>query len=66
MSKIVQMTSDDPASSESIERLKRIAEMPADHIRTDLIPERHFDLKLARERRKSGWTPGNAGLKKVG
>jgi hypothetical protein len=60
MSKIVYMTSEDPISIESIEQLKRIAAMPDSEIRTDLIPERHFDLALAAERRKSGWTPGKA------
>jgi hypothetical protein len=60
------MTSEDPMSQESIEQLKRLAEMPDDQIRTDLIPERRFDLALARERRKSGWTPGKAAdLKKA-
>jgi hypothetical protein len=65
MSKIVRMTSDEPLSAESIEQLKRLAEMPDDQIRTDLIPERHFDLELAAKRRKEGWTPGKAGLKKA-
>jgi hypothetical protein len=56
MSRIVYMTSEDPISPESIERLKRVAAMPDSEIRTDLIP----DLALAAERRKSGWTPGKA------
>jgi hypothetical protein len=60
MSRIVYMTSEDPISPESIERLKRVAAMPDSEIRTDLIPERRFDLALAAERRKSGWTPGKA------
>jgi len=30
-----------------------------------LIPERRFDLALARERRKAGWMPGKAMLKKA-
>jgi hypothetical protein len=59
------MTSEDPISPESIERLKRLAEMPDALIRTDLIPERRFDVALARERRKAGWTPGKAMLKKA-
>jgi hypothetical protein len=59
------MTSEDPISPESIERLKRLAEMPDELIRTDLIPERRFDLALARERRKAGWTPGSVRLKKA-
>jgi hypothetical protein len=59
------MTSDEPLSAESIEQLKRLAEMPDDQIRTDLIPERRFNLDLARERRKAGWTPSKAGLKKA-
>jgi hypothetical protein len=66
MIKSYRRKSDDPISPESIEQLKRLAEMPASAIRTDLIPERSFDLKLARERRKAGWTPGKASLKKVG
>lgn len=65
MSKIVRMTSEDPLSPESIEQLKRLAEMPDELIRTDLIPERRFNLELARERRKAGWTPGKAMLKKA-
>ncbi len=65
MSRIVRMTSEDPISPESIERLKRLAEMPDELIRTDLIPERRFDLALARERRKAGWTPGSVRLKKA-
>ncbi len=65
MSGIVRMTSEDPISPESIERLKRLAEMPDELIRTDLIPERRFDLALARERRKAGWTPGSVRLKKA-
>jgi hypothetical protein len=60
MSRIVYMTSEDPISPESIERLKRVAAMPDSEIRTDLIPERRFDLALAAERRKSGLTPGKA------
>jgi hypothetical protein len=59
------MTSEDPISPESIERLNRLAKMPDDQIRTDLIPERRFNLALARERRKAGWTPGSAVLKKA-
>jgi hypothetical protein len=59
------MTSEDPISPESIERLKRLTEMPDDQIRTDLIPERHFNLELAAKRRKEGWTPGKASLKKA-
>jgi hypothetical protein len=65
MSKIVRMTSEEPISSESIERLKRLADMPDELIRTDLIPERRFNVALARERRKAGWTPGKAMLKKA-
>ena len=65
MSKIVRMTSEDPISPESIERLKRLAKMPDDQIRTDLIPERRFNLALARERRLAGWTPGKAALEKA-
>ncbi len=65
MSRIVRMTSEDPVSPETIERLKRLAEMPDEQIRTDLIPERHFNLELARERRKAGWTPGKSSLKKA-
>jgi len=60
MSRIVRMTSEDPIDPESIERLKRLAEMPDEHIRTELIPERRFNLALAAERRKTGWTPGKA------
>jgi hypothetical protein len=59
------MTSEEPISSESIERLKRLADMPDELIRTDLIPERRFNVALARERRKAGWTPGKAMLKKA-
>ncbi len=62
---IVRMTSEDPISAESIERLKRLAGMPDELIRTDLIPERRFDVALARERRRAGWTPGQAMLKKA-
>ena len=65
MSRIVRVTSETPPSPESIERLKRLAEMPDSEIRTDLIPERRFNLALARERRKAGWTPGKARLKKA-
>jgi hypothetical protein len=66
MTRIVRRKLGDPVSPESIERLKRLAEMPADQIRTDLIPERHFDVALARERRKAGWTSGKtATLKKA-
>jgi L-alanine-DL-glutamate epimerase-like enolase superfamily enzyme len=39
MSRIVRMTSDTPVSPESIERLKRLAEMPDSEIRTDLNSE---------------------------
>jgi hypothetical protein len=60
MSRIVYMTSEDPLSDESIEQLKRIAAMPDSEIRTDLIPEKRFNLALAAERRRSGWTPGKA------
>jgi hypothetical protein len=60
------MTSEAPLSAESIEQLKRLADMPDDQIRTDLIPERRFNLALARERRNSGWMPGKAAaLKKA-
>jgi hypothetical protein len=65
MNKIVRMTSDEPLSPESIEQLKRLAEVPDEFIRTDLIPERRFNLALAKERRKAGWTPGKAALKKA-
>ncbi len=65
MSRIVRMTSETPPSPESIERLKRLAEMPDEEIRTDLIPERRFNLSLAAERRKKGWTPGKALHKKA-
>jgi hypothetical protein len=53
MSRIVRMTSEAPPSPESIERLKRLAEMPDEDIRTDLIPERRFNLSLAAERRRA-------------
>ncbi len=66
MTKTVRRKLGDPISPESIERLKRLAEMPDELIRTDLIPERRFDPALARERRKAGWTPGRAPLKKTG
>ncbi len=65
MTKTARRKLGDPISPESIERLKRIAEMPDELIRTDLIPERRFNLELARERRKAGWTPGRAMLKKA-
>jgi hypothetical protein len=65
MTRAVRRKLGDPVSPETIERLKRLAEMPDDQIRTDLIPERHFDLELAAKRRKEGWTPGKAGLKKA-
>lgn len=65
MTKTVRRKLGDPISPESIERLKRLAEMPDELIRTDLIPERRFDLALARERRKVGWTPGKPLLKKA-
>ena len=65
MNRIVRMTSEDPISEESMERLRRLAEMPDSEIRTDLIPERRFNLELARERRKAGWTPGKISLKKA-
>jgi len=39
--------------------------MPDEDIRTDLIPERRFNLALAAERRKAGWTPGKALHKKA-
>jgi hypothetical protein len=65
MSKIVRMTSEDPISEESIEQLKRLAAMPDSEIRTDLIPEKRFDLALALKRRKAGWTPGKAAQKKA-
>jgi hypothetical protein len=65
MSEIVRMTSETAPSPESIERLKRLAEMPDEDIRTDLIPECRFNLSLATERRKKGWTPGKALHKKA-
>jgi hypothetical protein len=65
MTRAVRRKLGDPVSPETIERLKRLAEMPDDQIRTDLIPERRFDVALARERRKAGWTPGKTGLKKA-
>jgi hypothetical protein len=42
---IIRGTSEDPISPESIEPLKRLAEMQDELIRTDLIPERRFDLR---------------------
>jgi len=65
MTRAVRRKLGDPVSPETIERLKRLAEMPDDQIRTDLIPERRLDVALARERRKTGWTPGKAALKKA-
>lgn len=54
MSRIVRMTSETPVSSESIERLKRLAEMPDSEIRTDLIPEWTEEQSArARARRKA-------------
>jgi uncharacterized DUF497 family protein len=60
MSKIVRMTSETSVSSEAVERLTRLANMPDAEIRTDLIPERRFDLKRAAERREAGWAPHKA------
>jgi hypothetical protein len=65
MSRIVRMTSETPVSSETIERLKRLAEKPDSEIRTDLIPERRFNVALAIERRKAGWKPGVITRKKA-
>jgi hypothetical protein len=65
MTKAVRRKLGDPVTPESIERLKRLADMPDELIRTDLIPERRFNVPLAIERRKSGWTPGKAALKKA-
>ena len=42
MSRIVRRTSETPLSLESIERLKRLAEMPDSEINTTDIPERRF------------------------
>jgi hypothetical protein len=54
MSRIVRMTSEIPVSSESIERLKRLAEIPDSEIRTDLIPEwTEEQFARARARRKA-------------
>jgi hypothetical protein len=60
MIKTIRRKLGDPLSAESLAQLKRVSEMPDSEIRTDLIPERRFDLALAAERRKSGWTPGKA------
>ena len=65
MSRIVRMTSETPVSLETIERLKRLANKPDSEIRTDLIPERRFDVALATERRKAGWKPGAVVRKKA-
>jgi hypothetical protein len=59
------MTLDEAVAAASAERLKHLVEMPDHEIRTDLIPERRFDLALARERRKAGWTPGKTRLQKA-
>jgi len=60
MSKIVRMTSETPLSATSLERIDRLGEMPDDTINTTDIPERRFDLALARKRRREGWRPGKA------
>jgi hypothetical protein len=65
MSKIVRYTSEELDRIDVSDELKRIAEMPDSEIRTDLIPERRFDLKRAAERRKTGWIPGQADHKKA-
>jgi len=65
MSKIVRMTSETPVSQETIERLKRLAEMPDELINTDDIPERRFDVELAAKRRKEGWTPAKTAHRKA-
>ncbi len=65
MSKIVRMSADTPLDKESIRQLQELARMPASEIRTDLIPERRFDLTLAAQRRRIGWKPGQASQKKA-
>jgi hypothetical protein len=39
--------------------------MPDELINTEDIPERRFNVALAIERRKAGWTPGKALHKKA-
>ena len=65
MSKIVRYSTDELRSSEVSEELKRLAEKPDSEIRTDLIPERRFNVPLAIERRKNGWKPGSVAQKKA-
>jgi len=65
MTRVVRRKLGDPVSPESIERLKRLAELPDEQINTVDIPERRFNVPLAIERRKAGWGPGTANQKKA-
>ena len=65
MTRIIRRKQGDPVSPESIERLRKLAEMPEDQINTTDIPERRFNVPLAIERRKAGWRPGKTLQKKA-
>ncbi len=52
MSKLVRYTADELRSEEISEELRRLAEMPDSEIRTDLIPERRFNVSLAIQSRR--------------
>jgi hypothetical protein len=65
MSKLVRYSADELRNIDVSEELRRLAEMPDSEIRTDLIPERRFNVPLAIERRKAGWKPAAAAHKKA-
>lgn len=65
MSKVVRFSMDELEQVDVNDELKRLADMPDSEIRTDLIPERRFDLALAAARRKAGWKPGTVKHKKA-
>ena len=54
MSKLVRYTADELRSDEVGVELRRLAEMLDSEIRTDLIPERRFNIALPIERRRAG------------
>lgn len=45
MTRVIKRKQGDPISSESLEELKRLAEMPDELINTNDIPERPFGTK---------------------
>ena len=65
MTQSVRKTSQDPLSPETIEQLKRLAEMPDTQINTKDVPERTFDANRFLQRRKEGWRPGVVNQKKA-